>query len=98
MGNENTVKAVITIEDIRRMRRRIKIGDTVKYPMTTYDLDNPDWRRSTKPVKAMVIAKYPHLVQVIPMGRELPLQTKTMTYIEIAMTQNKCSRTKKGRP
>lgn len=85
-----TKNADIQSGDIALLRKQIRIGDTVKYPVSEYGCDyKGEWRRSTNLIKA-VVAKYPHLVEGVPKGQERGLPRKTASYIEIAMLERGC--------
>lgn len=68
---QTTLRAKLRIEDINELRKRMKIGDIVTY----------------QSVKARVVARYPHLVEVVPIGQSRCLPIRTMTYTEIAMME-----------
>lgn len=79
----------LKVDDIRKLRKKLSIGSTVKYPLPLYKTANGEWKRYIKMVKAEVVAKYPHLVEVVLIGRECSPPIKTMTYVEIALQRRK---------
>lgn len=88
-GSEVMLRGGISKEEIEETRRSIRIGDTVGYRMAFCVTTDKDIKYVEHRVDAVVVAKYPHLVEVVPVGDKRKLPIRTVTYTEIAMDQRK---------
>lgn len=88
-GAEVMLRGGISKEEIEETRRSIRIGDTVGYRMLISVTTERDVRYVDHRVDATVVAKYPHLVEVVPVGDKRRLPIRTVTYTEIVMDQRK---------
>lgn len=76
------------ISDIDEIRKRTRIGDTVKYPLMVFERGEEIFF-TIKLVPAVVVGRYPHLVQVRLKGRQEMTPVRTMTYVELAAQKKK---------
>lgn len=83
------IRGGICIEEIAEIKRTLKIGDIVKYRMAVFTKTPKDYRYAEHKVDAEVVAKYPHIVEVVPVRDKRGLPIKTVTYTEIAMERRK---------
>lgn len=77
----------LRVSDIVELRKRIKIGQKVKYDYLEYDTSGRDMVLRSRTAKAVVVRKYPHLVEVEPVSGGKSLPVRTITYTEIAMRE-----------
>ena len=86
--NTEWIQCKLTTADVDEMRKKVKVGDTVKYPVLIFDRRKHRTEKSDlyvkKLVKATVTAKYPYLVEVRPYRQQGALPVCTMTYAELA--------------
>lgn len=96
VNNQMMARVLLTIEDIEKLKRTIKIGDTLKAEVMRY-VPGKETFFVKKIIKVVVVAKYPHLVHVVP-KRQLRtgLPEMTMTYTDIAMIQRGLTELMKG--
>lgn len=72
----------IMLEDIERLREKIKEGDVIRLRVQEENADGiPVWKRK----KFTVLRKYRHLIEITAGGSSLP--RKTVSYREILMEQ-----------
>lgn len=77
----------LTIDDVRKVKESIKIGDTIK--MEQVNSDSDDGRLvvvRSEPVTA--VRKYPYIVKVMHLGMTKPTYS-TITYIDIALQRRR---------
>lgn len=73
--------------DIEKLRKKLKIGQKLKYEYLEYDTSGRDMVLRARKGKAVVVRKYPNLVEVEPVSGGKGLPVRTMTYVEIAMKE-----------
>lgn len=96
VNNQMMARVLLTMEDIEKLRRTIKIGDTLKAEVMRY-VPGKETFFVKKIIKVVVVAKYPHLVHVVPKKYlKSALPEMTMTYTEIAMIQRGLTDLTKG--
>lgn len=88
-GTTEMLRGGITKEEIAEIRRTLQLGDIVRYRMVIIVKSKNDYRYVEHKVEAEVVAKYPHVVEVVPIGEERGLPIRTVTYTEIAMDRRK---------
>lgn len=71
---------------LRRLRKAIRVGDKIRCRHMVKSLDAEQCLKE-KVEKAMVVAKYPHLVEVV--FKEPSSQRKTVSYAEMLMNENR---------
>lgn len=81
--NNGYIKTKFTTADVNRERKKVHVGDKLKYKTTVTDILNEKvsvvvWR------KVIVTRKHNHLVEVEYIDRSNTFPVKTMTYREIA--------------
>jgi len=74
----------MNIKDIKEIRRKLKIGQTVKIEKETFVETGKRIHIVRETEKAKVVRKYPHIVEVLPRGKKEALPRRTVTYAEIA--------------
>lgn len=87
------IEITIRQKDIDALRDKLKIGDHVTYQTEVID-DRPGWTQR-KDNKAVVIAKYPHVVLVeymVRRGREWVPVRGTVTYQDIFLQRARKSK------
>lgn len=87
MDKRGSRNAGLRGSDIEKLRKKIKIGQKLKYEYLEYDTSGRDMVLRIRKRKAVVVRKYPHLVEVEPVSGGKRLPVRTMTYIEIAISE-----------
>lgn len=78
------------VSDIDEIRKKTRIGDTVKYPLMVFERGEENFF-TIKLVPAVVVGRFPHLVQVRLKGRKEKTPVRTITYVELAAMKKKIS-------
>ena len=86
MGFSRNIPSKLNVSDIDKTREKVKIGDTVKYPLVTYDL-NKECCFTKRLVPAVVIKKFRVLAQVKLKGEHSEIPIRTISYAQIEATK-----------
>lgn len=78
----------LSVKDIDEIRKKTRIGDTVKYPLMVFERGEENFF-TIRMVPAVVIGRYPHLVQIQIKGKQEKTPVRTMTYLELAALKKK---------
>lgn len=78
----------LSLKDRDEIRKKIKVGDTVKYPLMVFDRGEENVF-TIKMVPAVVVGRFPYLVQVRLKGCWENTPVRTMTYVELAAQKKK---------
>ena len=76
------------INDVDEIRKKTRIGDTVNYPLMVFERGEENFF-TVKLVPAVVVGRFPHLVQVRLKGRQENIPVRTITYVELAAQKKK---------